>query len=190
MSVYEKLNAIQTELKANKNQYNTFGNYYYRSLEDIQEALKPLLKKHKCCVVLSDDITLVGDRFYNKSTAKIIDIETGEAVEANAMAREPSERKGMDSSQITVSTSSYSRKSAMNGLFAIDDNRDPDTTTKDEEPNKKTETLGGYLKEKGLNAKEFASYYMIQKQQAVELLADKPTLDKMIEEYKEKNNAS
>jgi len=187
LSIYEKLNAIQIELKANKNQYNNFGKYAYRSLEDIQMALKPLLKAHKASVLLSDDIVLVGDRFYNKSTATLIDIESGEKVEVFAMAREPMSRKGMDESQITVATSSYSRKSAMNGLLAIDDNRDPDVTTQDETPNVKTETLGGYLKAKDVNSKNFCSHFMIQAKQAKELLEDKPKLDAMIDEFLKQN---
>ncbi len=183
MSIYSKLNSIQIELKANKNQFNNFGKYHYRSLEDIQESLKPLLKKYECCITLSDEIIVVGDRFYNKSTAKIIDVKDGAIIEASAMAREPLMRKGMDEAQVTVATSSYSRKSAMNGLLAIDDNRDPDVTTTSDEPNKKHETLSSYLKGKNINAKQFASHFMIQAKQAKELLQDKKTLDSMIDEF-------
>ena len=191
MSIYEKLNNIQIELKANKNQFNAFGKYKYRSLEDIQEALKPLLKKYRCVVTLSDDIVLVGDRFYNKSIAKIIEIDEGNSLEVSAMAREPFGRKGMDEAQVTVATSSYSRKSAMNGLLAIDDNRDPDTTTQDEEPNSKPETLNGYLKDKGVVAKDFASYFMLQAKDAKTLLQDKPKLAQMVNEFKNaKNNTA
>ena len=184
MSIYEKLNAIQTELRVNKNQYNSFGKYYFRNLEDIQMAVKPLLKKYKCCIILSDEIVVVGDRYYNRSTATLIDNESSEKVSVSAMAREPLNRKGQDDAMTTVSTSSYSRKSAMNGLLAIDDNRDPDVVTDSDEPNVNVETLSDYLKEKDIKAKDFASHYMIQAKQAKELLADKTTLDKMIQEYK------
>ena len=192
MNIYEKLNSIQSELKVNKNQTNAFGRYQYRSLEDIQKGVKPLLKEHKCCITLSDEIVMIGDRFYNKSTASLIDIENSESVEVTAMAREPLSRKGMDESQITVATSSYSRKSAMNGLLAIDDNRDPDVTTQDEEPNKRVETLSSFLKQHDVKAKDFVSHFMIQAKQAKELLTDKPKLENMVKEYKQilANNAT
>jgi len=193
MSIYKKLCSIQVELTVNKNQYNNFGKYAYRTLEDIQQGLKPLLKKHGCCVVLSDDIIQVGERHYNQSIATLIDIESGETVESKSMAREPINRKGMDESQITVATSSYSRKSAMNELFAIDDNRDPDVTTKDEAPNVKSETLSNYLKEHQVKAKDFASHFMINASSGKELLLNKPQLEQMVKEYKEfltKQNAN
>jgi len=190
VNIYEKLSCIQFELKANKNQYNNFGKYSYRSLEDIQKSIKPLLKKYDCCTKLSDEIVQIGERVYNKTTASIIDVKSGESVEVFAMAREPLSRKGMDESQITVATSSYSRKSAMNGLLAIDDNRDPDVTTQNDEPNKKIETLGGYLKERNINAKKFSSHFMIQAKQAKELLQNKEQLDNMIQEFTINENNS
>jgi len=128
MKVYKKLNAVQTELKAPKNQKNTFGGYNYRSCEDILEALKPLLKKHGAAVTITDDITMMGDRFYIRATASFIDIDTGDKAEAIAYAREDERKKGMDLSQLTGSTSSYARKYALNGLFAIDDTKDSDYT--------------------------------------------------------------
>ena len=127
MEIYKKLMGLQTELKAPKNQRNNFGNYNYRSCEDILEAVKPLLDKYKVAIVIKDDIVLVGDRFYVKATATLIDSETGETVEASAFARESAEKRGMDSSQVTGATSSYARKYALNGLFAIDDNKDADS---------------------------------------------------------------
>lgn len=122
--ITETLSAIQTELSAPKGQFNKFGGYAYRSCEDILEALKPLLKKHKACVTISDDIVMVGDRVYVKATATLTAAE--ESITATAFAREAEDKKGMDSAQVTGSTSSYARKYALNGLFAIDDNKDPD----------------------------------------------------------------
>lgn len=127
MNVYETLSAIQTELSAPKGQFNKFGGYAYRSCEDILEALKPLLKKHKACVTINDEIVTVGDRFYIKATAALH--AEGETVTASALAREALDKKGMDAAQVTGSTSSYARKYALNGLFAIDDNKDPDDNT-------------------------------------------------------------
>ena len=120
------LRKIQTELKAPKGQYNSFGKYNYRSCEDILEAVKPLLEKNKATVYITDDVVLVGDRVYVKATATFTDSE-GKSISVSAFAREPSERKGMDPSQITGATSSYARKYALNGLFLIDDNKDSDT---------------------------------------------------------------
>ena len=122
--ITETLSAIQTELSAPKGQFNKFGGYAYRSCEDILEALKPLLKKYKACVTISDDIVMVGDRVYVKATATLTAAE--ESITATAYAREAEDKKGMDSAQVTGSTSSYARKYALNGLFAIDDNKDPD----------------------------------------------------------------
>ena len=127
-NVYLKLVEVQNKLKAPKNQFNKFGNYAYRNCEDILEALKPILLEVKAVVNISDEVVLVGERYYIKATVKFIDAETGEIVEASAMAREEENKKGMDSSQLTGSTSSYARKYALNGLFAIDDTKDSDTT--------------------------------------------------------------
>lgn len=126
-SVYLKLMEVQNKLKAPKSQFNKFGNYAYRNCEDILEALKPLLSEHKAIVNINDDVVLVGERYYIKATVKFIDAETGDFVEASAMAREDEDKKGMDASQLTGSTSSYARKYALNGLFAIDDTKDSDT---------------------------------------------------------------
>ena len=119
---------IQMYFQPPKSCFNKFGNYAYRNCEDILEALKPLLNEVKAIVNISDDVVLVGERYYIKATVKFIDAETGEVVEASAMAREEESKKGMDASQLTGSTSSYARKYALNGLFAIDDTKDSDTT--------------------------------------------------------------
>lgn len=125
--IYASLMNVQAELKAPKNQKNTFGKYNYRSAEDIIEAVKPLLKDNGLFLNMSDDVVLIGERYYIRATVKVVDIVTGESVSASAMAREAAVKKGMDDSQVTGTASSYARKYALNGLFAIDDNKDPDT---------------------------------------------------------------
>ena len=127
MSVHQKLLAVQSELKAPKGQYNTFGKYKYRSCEDILEAVKPILKQHNVTLMICDSLELVGARFYIKATAVFTDTETGESVTNTALAREEETKKGMDGSQITGTASSYARKYCLNGLFLIDDTKDADT---------------------------------------------------------------
>lgn len=127
ISIYSKLLSIQNELKAPKNQYNKFGKYNYRSCEDILEAIKPLCLKYGAVVLIDDYVAQVGERFYVKAKASLIDIDTQEEVYACAYARESENKKGMDSAQVTGATSSYARKYALNGLFCIDDTKDVDT---------------------------------------------------------------
>lgn len=132
MNIFEKLSAVQSELNAPKNRENTFGKYTYRSCEDILEAVKPLLKKHKAAIRLTDSIEMIGDRYYVHAQALFYDIEqkdnsTSIFASADAYAREPEEKKGMDAAQITGTASSYARKYALNGLLLIDDAKDPDT---------------------------------------------------------------
>lgn len=126
------LQAIQTELKAPKGQYNKFGNYKYRSCEDILEAVKPILAKYGATIIITDDIEVRGDRYYVRATAVL---RVGEKVigTTQAFAREPEEKKGMDSSQITGTASSYARKYALNGLLLIDDTKDEDSNELREE---------------------------------------------------------
>ena len=160
MNVYEKLMTVQTKLRAPKGQYNSFGKYSYRSCEDILEALKPLLAEVGAIINITDEIKVIGDnfetmevedkktgeksvrlvgrRFYIEATAMFIDVETGDSIVARALAREDEAKKGMDLAQVTGSVSSYARKYALNGLFAIDDNKDSDATNthgKDIKPN-------------------------------------------------------
>ena len=123
----KELVKIQSELKAPKSQYNNFGKYAYRSAEDILEAVKPLTVKHDCCLTISDNIVMLGNRFYIEATARIVNAK-GEAVEVTASAREAESQKGMAEAQITGSASSYARKYALNGLFCIDDTKDADYT--------------------------------------------------------------
>lgn len=125
MSIYEKLRAVQIELHAPKNQMNNFGGYSYRSFEDILEAAKPVLDKNGLTLVVSDEIVQVGDRIYVKATSTVSD--GSETVAATGWAREPADRKRMDSAQVTGATSSYSRKYSLSGLLALDDNKDPDS---------------------------------------------------------------
>lgn len=128
-NIYKKLMEVQAELKAPKSQRNDFGKYNYRNAEDILEAVKPLLKKEGLIINITDNIELIGDRYYVKATVKIIDIETGDIVETSALAREDIEKKGMDLAMVTGSCSSYARKYALNGMFAIDSSElDPDKT--------------------------------------------------------------
>lgn len=124
-SLTEKLTSVQTELKAPKGQYNSFGKYKYRSCEDILEAVKPLLAKNGLSLVISDEIVNIGDRFYVKATARLTDGET--TIEGSAYAREEESKKGQDGSQVTGTASSYARKYCLNGLFLIDDTKDADT---------------------------------------------------------------
>lgn len=131
----EILSKIQQELKAPKNQYNSFGKYAYRSAEDILEAVKPLLKKHGGSLTISDSIEAVGDRIYVKATC--IFREGEQVTEVSGYAREPDDKKGMDASQITGTASSYARKYALNGLFLIDDTKDPDALPQEQENKEK-----------------------------------------------------
>ena len=116
---------VQSELKAPKSQYNSFGKYNYRSTEDILEALKPILKEKNLALVVLDDVVQVSDRVYIKSTAKLSYDQ--ESIEVTAFARESLTKKGMDDSQITGTASSYARKYALNGMFLIDDSKDADS---------------------------------------------------------------
>ena len=122
----KELVEIQKYLKAPKNQRNNFGKYNYRSCEDILEAVKPLANKLECSVLLSDKIVIVGDRIYVEATAALFK-DDDNSVSVSALAREPLSQKGMNEAQITGSASSYARKYALNGLFAIDDTKDSDT---------------------------------------------------------------
>jgi len=182
------LNKIQVELNAPKNQYNGFGKYKYRSLEDIFEGLKPLLKKYECSVIVRDEMVLLEDRFYVKSTAELRDKDNNIVAIGNGFAREEETRKGMDASQITGATSSYARKYAMNGLFAIDDVKDADSmnnkvekTTKSEDPEvlRKRELWNLFsndLKSRGIDVDTFLEFNKVKK-------SDKNNLIIFVEKY-------
>ena len=127
MNLTTKLMHIQTELKAPKNLYNSFGKYKYRNAEGIQEALKPLEKEYKVTTILKDEIVEVAGRIYVKAIATIMDCESEDFIGTTAFAREADAKKGMDEAQVTGATSSYARKYALNALFLLDDTKDVDT---------------------------------------------------------------
>ena len=133
MTVYEKLLKVQNQLKAPKGQYNSFGKYYYRSAEDILEAVKPICLEHKAVTYLTDKMVLLGDRYYIESTCHFVDIETGDKITNTSYAREEETRKGMNHDQLTGATGSYARKYALNGMFCIDDNKDSDYTNEEKD---------------------------------------------------------
>lgn len=141
----KELLAIQSKLKAPKSQMNTFGHFKYRSCEDILEAVKPLLAENNCVLTIADDIILVGDRIYVKATATFMNSE-GNTIITTALAREEEEKRGMDAAQITGAASSYARKYALNGLFCIDDTKDPDATN--DGSDKSTDTKSKDVKSK------------------------------------------
>ena len=138
MTLLEKLNYIQTKLKAPKGQFNSFANFKYRSCEDILEAVKPLLEETKSALIINDEIINVGSRFYIKATVNLIDQTCG--ISSSAFAREADTKKGMDEAQITGATSSYARKYALNGLFCIDDTKDADSHDNNIQNSKPVET--------------------------------------------------
>ena len=139
MNIYEKLSAVQQELKAPKDKKNTFANYTYRSAEGILEAVKPILKKYGLTLLLSDEIQQIGERTYVKATAWAIDPAGQEnlKISVTAYAREAETKKGLDDSQITGTASSYARKYALNGLLLIDDTKDADTDEYQKQTNDK-----------------------------------------------------
>lgn len=151
---------IQHKLKAPKGQYNSFGQYKYRSCEDILEGVKPLLKEYKLALLINDEIVQIGERYYIKSTAKITD--GIESVSATAYAREPLEKKGADASQITGAASSYARKYALNGLLCIDDTKDEDAVDNSQNQTQNTaynwQTLKARATQGGVTEDSLKSY--------------------------------
>jgi len=167
MTVHQKLLNIQHALKCNKGQYNSFGKYYYRSCEDILESVKPICYANKCVLTVSDEIELIGDRYYIKSTATLTDIESGEKYSNSAFAREEAEKKGMDGSQITGTASSYARKYCLNGLFCIDDTKDADTNEYHQQVQPRTTSkelaeLEALAKRKGADLGKCAEYFKVK----------------------------
>lgn len=146
MAIREKLSSVQQGLNVPKSNYNEYGGFSYRSCENILESVKPLLKENGLVLTITDDIIMLGDRFYVKATAILSDCETGESITNSAFAREQETKKGMDASQITGSASSYARKYALNGLFCIDDVKDADTRDNREEgTTRRTESKMDYI---------------------------------------------
>lgn len=154
------LTTIQSELKAPKGQYNSFAKYYYRSCEDILEAVKPLLVKHEATLTVSDEVVSIGDRFYVKATATLFSAKDG-SFTVSAYAREPDSKKGSDESQITGAASSYARKYALNGLFLIDDAKDADTDehrAESSRPSQKPQATSGGTKPTKEHVSEMAKW--------------------------------
>ena len=127
MTIYEKLSAIQAELKVPKGQFNNFGGYNYRSCEDILEKAKPICKANKTVLIIEDDIQQVGESVFVAGIATLKDLESDGEIKVKAFAKHAETKKGMDDSQITGTASSYARKYALNGLFNLDDTKDADT---------------------------------------------------------------
>jgi hypothetical protein len=147
--IYKKLLIIQNSLSVPKGQHNDFGNYDYRSCEDILEVAKPVAKENKCLITLSDEVVDVGGWNYVKATASLIDTEDGNCISVSAYAREPESRPKFDSSQLTGSASSYARKYSLNGLLALDDTKDADSLKPESDKPKaqleKEDTLKAFL---------------------------------------------
>ena len=172
-----KLIEIQHRLKAPKGQYNSFGKYKYRSCEDILEAVKPILNDVGCFLTLSDEIQLVGDRYYIKATARLQGPDTD--VTCTAYAREDLDKKGMDGSQITGTASSYARKYALNGLFCIDDTKDADTDEYANQNKKPSPALSAPKSSKEMMHQNHPKWQAMLDS----ILAGKTTLEKVKEKY-------
>ena len=183
MNIYEKLANVQASLKAPKGQYNSFGKYKYRSCEDIVESVKPLLKANGLLLTLSDELVNISDRFYVKATATIIDTAEGKTISVSAFAREEETKKGMDGSQVTGASSSYARKYALNGLFAIDDTKDSDATNThgNEQPEPQPEQpkqtnprkmLIARLNELGIDVNEYAQRHGLNSKTSSDVFMD------------------
>jgi len=180
MSITKKLMNVQTGLKAPKGQYNKFGKYKYRTCEDILEALKPHLQKNNLALTITDEIITIGERFYIKATATIYDVDSGESLSTNAYAREAAEKKGMAASQETGAASTYARKYALNGLFAIDDTTDADAPTETPPPAERKETAKKpAAKDKVITMAQVKRLYAKAKKAGKTELAIKTTVKKL-----------
>lgn len=182
MNLYEKLANIQQKLITPKGQKNDFGNYYYRSCEDIIRALKPLLDENKCVVTMTNSLIEIGGRVYVEAKVMLSDLESEAVIVSTAQAREEEVKKGMDGSQITGASSSYARKYALAGLFMIDNEKDSDATNeekKEEQKGTATPKQIEYLKrvytgenlEKLLKANNLKSIEELTKEKASELIS-------------------
>ena len=165
MEIYKALQVIQTELKAPKGQFNSFGKYNYRSCEDIVEALKPLLTKTDTVLVINDKISMIGERYYVVAEAELISVKDGSSVKNASYAREDEQKSGMSLSQVTGATSSYARKYALNGLLCIDDTKDADTMDNSKKPVQQTQetvynwqTLKAKATQGGINENDLVHY--------------------------------
>lgn len=166
MDIKEKLLIIQNKIKVNKDNFNEHGNFSYRSCEDILEKVKPLCLENKCLLMLQDEIVMIGDRFYVKVQACLHDIESKDFISSTALAREIETRKGFDESQLTGSSSSYARKYALAGMFALDDGKDADSldnTSVGGAKKKKKEDKEEVSEEESLRKEEFEKVQGIMK---------------------------
>lgn len=192
MNIYEKLLDIQQKLVVSKSKYNKFAEFNYRSCEDILQAVKPLLSTHKLLIILNDGIEQVGERFYIKATATLTDGEN--KIETSALAREPQTPKAkMDESQTTGSTSSYARKYALNGLFALDDNADSDAANKSDKKQKETEKTitkvqKTTLEKYGVNLEDVAKYLKVATVDEIPFSKAKSLIDKKEKAVKNETN--
>lgn len=178
----KELNTIQSLLKAPKDQYNKFGNYKYRNCEDILEAVKPLLFSQSCTLTISDEIVMIGTRYYVRTTATIKNAN-GETEMTTAYAREDESKKGMDASQITGSTSSYARKYALNGLFCIDDTKDSDSLNNECQSNNQLEKDNRKLLPKDKFNDEDLMKWIYQKLEKAKSENKRLSLSNLIEKY-------
>nr|DAK33569.1 MAG TPA: ERF superfamily protein [Caudoviricetes sp.] len=178
----KELNTIQSLLKAPKDQYNKFGNYKYRNCEDILEAVKPLLFSQSCTLTISDEIVMIGTRYYVRATATIKNAN-GETEMTTAYAREDESKKGMDASQITGSTSSYARKYALNGLFCIDDTKDSDSLNNECQSNNQLEKDNRKLLPKDKFNDENLMKWIYQKLEKAKSENKRLSLSNLIEKY-------
>lgn len=178
----KELNTIQNLLKAPKNQYNKFGNYKYRNCEDILEAVKPLLFSQSCTLTISDEIVMIGTRYYVRATATIKNAN-GETETTTAYAREDESKKGMNASQITGSTSSYARKYALNGLFCIDDTKDSDSLNNECQSNNQLEKDNRKLLPKEKFNDEDLMKWIYQKLEKAKSENKRLSLSNLIEKY-------
>lgn len=192
-NILRKLATIQQTLSAPKNQYNKFGEYKYRSCEDILEGLKPCMEATKTAIVLTDDVVEINSRFYVKATATLLDCESDSlnaTISNTAYAREEESKKGMDSSQITGAASSYARKYALNGLFCIDDTKDADTmnnTEKNESGKSKQEKeKKGSSNSEQIQMQPIPQYIDKVKQDSLKMLMDKKgvKMESVLDRYK------
>lgn len=154
-TIYQALSNVQADLKAPKNNKNSFGNYNYRSAEDILEAVKPLLAREMLTMTLSDKVIQVGDKNYIEATVTVFDVsKADEPISVTAYAREAVDKKGMDDAQITGAASSYARKYALNGMFNIDDTKDADTDEHTKQRQKVERTVNTDLSKSGADQEE------------------------------------
>lgn len=197
MNIYEKLLDIQQKLVVSKNKFSDYGQFNYRSAEDILSAVKPFLSEHKLVILLNDEIVQIGDRYYLKALATLTDGEN--KIETTALAREPEKAKAkMDESQTTGSTSSYARKYALNGLFALDDGVDSDNGEGKPDKNKSdavktiTKVQKTTLEKYGVNLEDVAKYLKVATVDEIPFAKAKQLVDKKTKEQesKEKINAT